>query len=520
MLHVWQSCARQLFAAADPARFIGEGASGINADATRGLGAKVMGDSDLLHTISTLELEKWPNWYMAQYDALVVQPCLVHDVLNSDENQPARVWREGRAKATGVCGKLMLHPEDSPGHQVLKPKKTSRKGIPVNLEPWIGGWQPAAGSELLHPPPCIRSAQGLPGVLAGNPKKVETLPLVFVTTYPGHGAEYAFLPLAHRIDIDRLYGLLLMCPEWSCVTCHGSHGDRYKQKTWEHMSPFEIKATFNPGTSKRCWTEDLASSLRSKQGSSGDSGIVAEGLHNDDPFTVILGITDNWENEPGSSSGAKLYIRNPNANATSRNYALGRTAALLNEEDFDQVPYLEVFYGKKWRKWGMAVSSSGVMQQKTEAHAEIGLDPAWSSAPMVEQIQSLHTAYQTCLLKGIPAGSLARSILQVACSQAAKNAVSQEMGQVQGGEFANLVGLLSKHLAIQDNEVGADMDELKPAAGHTAAGVYTGDDQWPTSTFRKGGDILDPVVVSNAMMKLAGEGAGSQEGPGIRAGSS
>ena len=75
------------------------------------------------------------------------------------------------------------------------------------------------------------------------------------------------------------------------------------------MSPFEIKATFNPGTCKRCWTEDLASSLRSKQGS---SGIIAEGVHNDDPFTLILGITENWEkDEPPSSSGAKLYIRNP-----------------------------------------------------------------------------------------------------------------------------------------------------------------------------------------------------------------
>ena len=93
------------------------------------------------------------------------------------------------------------------------------------------------------------------------------------------------------------------------------------------------------------------------------------------------------------------------------------------------MPYLEVFYGKKWRKWGMAVSSSGVMQQKTEAHAEIGLDPAWLSAPLVEQIQSLRTAYQTCLLKGIPAGSLARSILKVACAQAAKNAVSRRWGR-------------------------------------------------------------------------------------------
>ena len=67
MLQAWQSSARQLFAAADPARFIGEGASGINAGATRGLDAKVMDDSDLLHTISTLELNTSPLWYMAQY---------------------------------------------------------------------------------------------------------------------------------------------------------------------------------------------------------------------------------------------------------------------------------------------------------------------------------------------------------------------------------------------------------------------------------------------------------------------
>ena len=120
-------------------------------------------------------------------------------------------------------------------------------------------------------------------------------------------------------------------------------------------------------------------------------------------------------------------MRDPTANAPSRNYALGCIAALLNEEDFDQAPYLEVFYGKKWRKWGMAVSSNGVMQQNIEAHAEIGLDAASSSAPLGEQNQSLQTAYQTCLIKGIPAGSLARSILQVACSQVAKNTVSQEM---------------------------------------------------------------------------------------------
>ena len=62
MLQAWQICARQLFAAADPAKFIGDGASGIIADATLGLDPKVMGDSDLLHTISTYgSVVTWPS---------------------------------------------------------------------------------------------------------------------------------------------------------------------------------------------------------------------------------------------------------------------------------------------------------------------------------------------------------------------------------------------------------------------------------------------------------------------------
>ena len=64
-----------------------------------------------------------------------------------------------------------------------------------------------------------------------------------------------------------------------------------------------------------------------------------------------------------------MYTRNPTANNASRNYALGRAAALLNEEDFVQAPHLEVFYGKKWRKRGMSVSSNDAMQQNMEAHA-------------------------------------------------------------------------------------------------------------------------------------------------------
>ena len=101
-------------------------------------------------------------------------------------------------------------------------------------------------------------------MLAGNPKKMETSPCVFGMA-PGR-TEYAFVPLVHRIDIDRLYGLMLSCPDRSNVKAHGSFGDRYKQNTWEHMSPFEMKAMFDPAASMKCWETDLATNLQSKQG--------------------------------------------------------------------------------------------------------------------------------------------------------------------------------------------------------------------------------------------------------------
>ena len=138
----------------------------------------------------------------------------------------------------------------------------------------------------------------------------------------------------------------------------------------------------------------------------------------------------------------------------------------------------------------MSTTPSGTTQQASEAHAEIGLDASWVSAPFVEQTQLLQKAYKTCLDLGIPAGSYTRSILQVACSQVAKNALAQEVEQVQGGELGQLVDLFLKRLAIRDDQVGSELDELKPAAGNAMAGGYS-DDHWP-GVFKKGDDIYGP----------------------------
>ena len=84
------------------------GVPGIIAGAPAGLSAQVEPDNHLLRTIDTLPLAKWPSWYMAQYDSVIIQPHLKAEVLNSDENQPARVWREGRAKVAGAAQAVHL----------------------------------------------------------------------------------------------------------------------------------------------------------------------------------------------------------------------------------------------------------------------------------------------------------------------------------------------------------------------------------------------------------------------------
>ena len=90
----------------------------------------------------------------------------------------------------------------------------------------------------------------------------------------------------------------------------------------------------------------------------------------------------------------------------------------------------------------MSTTRKGTTLQASEAYAEIGLDACWASAPFGEQTQLLQKAYKTCLVSGIPVGSYTRSILQVACSQVAKNAlVQEEVGQVQGGELGQLINL-------------------------------------------------------------------------------
>ena len=103
--------------------------------------------------------------------------------------------------------------------------------------------------------------------------------------------------------------------------------------------------------------------------------------------------------------------------------------------------------------------------------------------------------------QGIIVGSFACSILQVACYKVAKTVTEQVVREaLREGKLAGLVNMLAGHMTIQDTQVGCEIEDLKPAAGHVEAdGLFDKlDEQWQSVV-----DLFDPSIVVEAMEKEA-----------------
>ena len=121
-LATWRAAASRLFVVADPCTYVDAVAGGhVGQQASLQLPIAV------IKSMQELSLTQWPAWYEHQFDALVLSPLAKHRSLLTDENNPARVWREGRAKASG----FPLYPEGVPGVLPKRPKTTKRVGIPA-----------------------------------------------------------------------------------------------------------------------------------------------------------------------------------------------------------------------------------------------------------------------------------------------------------------------------------------------------------------------------------------------------
>ena len=115
----------------------------------------------------------------------------------------------------------------------------------------------------------------------------------------------------------------------------------------------------------------------------------------------------------------------------------------------------------------------------------------------------MQVAYQAVLSKSIHVGSCARSILQVACYKAANSVAEQAVReQTHRGELVGLVNMLVDRMAIQGTQVGSEIQDLKPTAGHVAGGV-SDNEQWPSKAFPEGADMFDPEIVAQAVEHIA-----------------
>ena len=452
-LATWRSLALRLFAVADPCTYVAALA------VQNGQQASLQLPNTVTNTMQELPLTQWPSWYEKQFDALVVNPTAKHSMLQTDENNPARVWREGRAKAKGFD----LYPQGVPGALAPRPKRTKRVGIPAGLESWQGTpWKPT--SNMIYPPPASADVQpqrrpvlGLAIFAEANPEEPQTLPSLVVERQLA--GDYNYLPLAKRVDLDRLYGRMRCSPEWSQVSCKGDRGTEYKVDPWQHMTPYRIQALFKWGIA----FPDLT-----------PQPVVPE-------IPVIIGITDNWEaGEKVSSSGAKVYVQVAHMGTKCRDVVLARVAGLLPEEDMDRCPWLRVSHGEKGagivaaplEPWGMEETPASLQQQRKKGFDSVGLVHGWDSRDVSEQVKVLQLAFDQFDVVKSPAGSWLRAAVFRECARVAKSmaASSTSVAGIVSSQHSSgdpglaLIEAMKQAMSIPPKDLGDDAGSLAPSS--------------------------------------------------------
>eukprot|EP00974_Lingulodinium_polyedra_P026593 2565078-Lingulodinium_polyedra.AAC.1 len=110
--------ASRLFAVADPWTYVASVVGQAEQQASLQLPHAVT------QRLQDLSLAQWPVWYEKQYDALVLTPNAKNERSLSDENNPARVRRGGRAQAES--GGFPLYPDGEVRPRPRRPQQTQR----------------------------------------------------------------------------------------------------------------------------------------------------------------------------------------------------------------------------------------------------------------------------------------------------------------------------------------------------------------------------------------------------------
>ena len=224
---------------------------------------------------------------------------------------PGREWRAGRAQEPGG---FAAPPRDPATHA----KRSMRFKVPGELRPG-GQWAHPGGTGAMWPGvSASHRANPVPPKLTGG----EDLP----------ARDYCWVPLARRVDLDRVVNTLLEFPPiFQSVATTGEGSSGYEP--WPHMNPYHSSCQIQlPGAA------GLPSFSKT-------------------PARVKIGVTDYWlpnVQSEMSSSGAKLYVQ---AQPEWSMPALRMVCSVLEEADIEIPPVgrssaPRLFTSPEGRPWG------------------------------------------------------------------------------------------------------------------------------------------------------------------------
>lgn len=187
--------------------------------------------------------------------------------------------------------KFEYYPGGEAGRPGEAAKTSKRKGVDNSVDSVAEG--------QLYPGPAdphmklLQQSVEEPGVLAGSSAKFN-LPNIKCTSWQIVGG-YIWIPLARRVDLDRVHRQIIACGLFRDVRPVGSAGGPFKERPWGHMTPYKTQFKYKGGTYQ-------------------------------------CGVTDDGSRDKPSSSGARLYLTGPHKEVGS---TFNIIVSLCPQADFD-----------------------------------------------------------------------------------------------------------------------------------------------------------------------------------------
>ena len=297
---------------------------------------------------------------------------------------PGRAWRTGAAKKVfgDRTGYFDLYPANTLGKQPEKPKKSNRCNKDLDTIKPDEAYRAPSDPHM----DLLRAAIEEPSVLAGF-SSTSNLP-VLEGGKMEQGTSYAWVPLARRLDNDRLYRAMRESGFFQDVWPWGTYfGDGkptiYKIEPWAHMNCYKLHCK-----------------------------IAAA------PKAVFeVGSTDN-KNSRHSSSGARLYVQGPPAHALNILQMIGR---VLPEHDFDAEGGFDVILPSGEEPWGVPRGGENLERLRRTS----GIPANWKDMSLDDQGAVVRQALSRADAEEIPQNSrrrvfLATLVREVAQEMAAK----------------------------------------------------------------------------------------------------